>query len=188
MSDHTPPEIHEIDTLEGFDALLSPQRLKLAEVLARPKTAKEAAGELGIPVTRLYYHLNRLLDLGLVRVVDERPKGAMKERIFQIAGSNMRPSKEFLDRYGPAGIAEVTTLSFRHAEARFADAARAGAIGIENDDLKTATIGLQTIKLSAERLHEFVQRIEALAQEFTGEDGELPVSIFYAAHIRKETS
>jgi len=186
MPEHPLPEILEIDTLEGFDALLAPQRFKLAKILVTPKTAKEAAEELGVPVTRIYYHLNTLLDLGLVVVVDERPKGAMRERVFQMGGKTVRPSKAFLDRYGPDGLAEVSTLTFRHAETRFAGAAKAGMIHIRGDRDNTATIGLAGMTLSPERLHELIQRIESLVQEFADEEGELPVSIFHAIHIRTD--
>jgi DNA-binding transcriptional ArsR family regulator len=101
-------EILELDTIEEFDALMSANRLELAEILATPKTAKEAAEDLGVPVTRLYYHLNALLDTGLVKVVDERPKGALKERVFQVTAKTIRPSRSFLETYGSDGMAEVS--------------------------------------------------------------------------------
>ena len=186
MPDHDVPEVLEIDTIEGFDALISPQRLELAEILAVPRSAKEAAEELGVPVTRLYYHLNSMLEQGIVRVVEERPRGALKERVFQIAGKAIRPSKAFLDRYGPEGVAEVSGLAFRHAETRFARAVKAGLIGPEpSDGLRTGTFGLSNLRLTPERLDELVGRIEALLEDFRQDTGDLPVSLFQATHIRE---
>jgi DNA-binding transcriptional ArsR family regulator len=186
MPDQSIPEVLEIDTIEGFDALISPQRLQLAEILAIPRSAKEAAEELGVPVTRLYYHLNSMLEQGLVRVVDERPRGALKERVFQVAGKAIRPSKAFLDRYGSEGVAEVSALAFRHAETRFGRAAKAGLVGLEQPDgPRTGTIGLSNLTLTPERLDELVRRIEALLEEFRQDTGDLPVSLFQATHIRE---
>ena len=189
MTDQALPEILEIDTIEGFDALLSPQRLQLAEILAIPRSAKEAAEELGVPVTRLYYHLNSMLEQGLIRVVDERPRGALKERVFQVAGKTMRPSKAFLDRYGLEGAAEVGALAFRHAETLFARAAKAGLVRSEpSDDPRTGTIGFSILTLTPERLDELVGRIEAVMEEFGQDTGDLPVSLFQATHIRESQS
>ena len=187
MQPNTVPNALELDTLEQFDALMSPQRLRLAEVLSAPKTAKEAAEELGVPVTRLYYHLNALAEHGLIRVVAQRPKGALVERVFQVAGTSMRPSKAFLEKYGAEGLVEVTALAFRHAESRFVAAVRAGHVGFERDNPeRTASIGLSAMRLTRERLSELVERLEALQAEFTEEEGELSVSFFQAVHIRKE--
>ena len=58
------PESMEIDTLETFDALVAPRRLQLLEFFSQPGTAKAAAEQFDVPVTRLYYHINTLLDHG----------------------------------------------------------------------------------------------------------------------------
>lgn len=180
-------EILELDTIEEFDALMSANRLELAEILATPKTAKEAAEDLGVPVTRLYYHLNALLDTGLVKVVDERPKGALKERVFQVAAKTIMPSKLFLETYGPQGMAEVGTMAFRQAETRFGQALKAGLIG-EQADERTTTLGLVNLHVSIDRQHELVERLEGLQTEFAADEGEHSVSFFYATHLRKEQS
>jgi len=180
-------EILELDTIEEFDALMSANRLELAEILATPKTAKEAAEDLGVPVTRLYYHLNALLDAGLVKVVDERPKGALKERVFQVVAKTIRPSRLFLETYGSEGMAEVSTMAFRQAETRFGAALKAGLIGAETDE-RTATLGLVNLRLSTARLHELVGRLEKLQADFAGDEGEHSVSFFHATHPRKDQS
>jgi len=187
MTTQPVPDALELDTLEQFDVLMSPQRLQLAEMLAEPKTAKEVAEELGVPVTRLYYHLNALVGHGLVRVVEERPKGALVERVFQVAGKAMRPSRAFLERYGAEGLVEVSALAFRHAESRFLASVREGHVGLERDiPERKATIGLSAMHLTPDRLSELVERVEALQEEFTKDEGELSVSFFQAVHIREE--
>lgn len=187
MTTQQVPDALELDTLEQFDALMSPQRLRLVEALDVPKTAKEIAEQLGVPVTRLYYHLNALVEHGLILVVEERPKGALIERVFQVAGKAIRPSKAFLERYGAEGLVEVSALAFRHAESRFVAAVREGHVGLERDiPGRKASIGLSAMHLTPERLSELVERVEALQEEFTEDEGELLVSFFQAVHLRKE--
>lgn len=185
MSPHPVPEALELDTLEQFRVLLSPRRLELVEALDTPRSARELAGELGVPVTRLYYHLNALMTHGIIRVVEERPKGALVERVYQVTGSPIRPSAAFLDRYGGEGLAEVASLAFRHAESRFATAAREGRISLERDHPRRSTaIGLTTLRLSRERLDALVRAVEALQEEFGKEEGDIEVSFFQAVHVR----
>ncbi len=186
MTDHPIPEALELDTLEQFDVLLSPQRLSLVEALDAPLTAKQLAEQMGVPVTRLYYHLNALADQGIIRVVEERQRGALVERLFQVAGRSIRPSRAFLDRYGGEGLAEVAALTFRHAESRFAAAAKEGLIAIEKAHPgRTASIGLGNLHLSAARLEALVSAVEALQAEFGDDEGDLAVSFFQAVHIRE---
>lgn len=185
MRESPVPEVLEVDSLEQFDALLSPRRLHLLEVLEAPRSAKEAAEELGVPVTRLYYHLNALLEHGLIEVVEERSAGAMVERVFRVAGRIIRPSQAFLARYGNEGLAEVVTLAFRQAEAQFAGAVREGRVGLEPaDKSRTSTIGFVSVRVTPERLIELIERSEALLGEFLRDEGDVRVSVFQAIHPR----
>jgi len=46
-----------------------------------PSTARDLAQNLDVPVTRLYYHLNLLLEVGVIEVVETRKSGAMLQRL-----------------------------------------------------------------------------------------------------------
>lgn len=145
----------ELDTLDAFRTLRSEQRLRLAEALAEPQTARQAAAVLGVPVTRVYHHLNVLLEHGVIRVVEERPKRGVSEREFQLAARLIVPSPSFVHRYGDEGIREVGALAFRHAEARFLNAvsspsAKAGAF--------QPTVVLSQLRLTDARLEEFASK------------------------------
>ena len=72
-----------IDTPEQLKALAEPLRQSLLEQFCRPATIKQAAGRLGIPVTRLYHHVDQLLATGLIRVAREEKRRAVSERFFQ---------------------------------------------------------------------------------------------------------
>jgi hypothetical protein len=72
-----------IETPEQLRALAEPLRQSLLEQFCRPATIKAAAGRLGVPVTRLYHHVDQLLAAGLIRIAREEKRRAVSERFFQ---------------------------------------------------------------------------------------------------------
>lgn len=64
--------------------LADPTRLRLLEALwAGPASARELADYAGVPADRLYYHLGRLEQAGLIRVAEYRPLARGKvERVY----------------------------------------------------------------------------------------------------------
>jgi DNA-binding MarR family transcriptional regulator len=72
-----------IETPAQLKALAEPLRQSLLEQFCRPATIKQAAGRLGMPVTRLYHHVDQLLAAGLIRVAREEKRRAVSERFFQ---------------------------------------------------------------------------------------------------------
>ena len=77
------PESFTVETPEQLKALADPLRQSLLEQFCRPATIKAAAGRLGVPVTRLYHHVDQLLAAGLIRVAREEKRRAVSERFFQ---------------------------------------------------------------------------------------------------------
>jgi DNA-binding transcriptional ArsR family regulator len=65
-------------------ALADPTRIRLLEALwAKPASARELADYAGMPADRLYYHLGRLEQAGLIRVAEYRPLARGKvERVY----------------------------------------------------------------------------------------------------------
>lgn len=72
-----------IETPEQLRALAEPLRQSLLEQFCRPASIKTAAAKLGVPVTRLYHHVDQLLAAGLIRVAREEKRRAVSERYFQ---------------------------------------------------------------------------------------------------------
>jgi len=177
VSEHVPDEVFEFDSIETMDVLASPLRLRLSHCFRTPATAAEAAERLGVPVTRLYHHINRLLEHGILVVVEERPKGAMTERVFGIAANSFRPSTRFRERYGPEGEAEVVRLAFRTAEAEM-------TASFESEGMVTGrtSLALSRLSLREEDIPELVERMNALVREFGDRDGDLAVGFFHAVY------
>ena len=77
------PDTFLVQTPEQLKALADPLRQSLLEQFCSPATIKQAAGRLGVPVTRLYHHVDQLLAAGLIRVAREEKRRAVNERFFE---------------------------------------------------------------------------------------------------------
>lgn len=75
-------------------ALSNPLRLRVMEMLwVRPRSARELSPLVGMPADRLYHHLKRLTDAGLVEIGEYRPlPGGKVERVY--AASKIEPPGE----------------------------------------------------------------------------------------------
>ena len=77
---------HRIDDLEALKVYFDPLRKRIMNEMAQhPRTIHEIADLLGVPFTRLYYHINLLEKHGFIRVVETRRlAGAVEEKYYQI--------------------------------------------------------------------------------------------------------
>jgi len=79
-----PQEIYRVSDLEQVRLLADPLKLKLIQAFAeRPRTVREAATELGENLTRLYRHVDALLEAGLIEITHEEKKRGTVERTFR---------------------------------------------------------------------------------------------------------
>lgn len=159
------PEHMEIDSLEAFDALVAPRRLQLVEFFAEAGTAREAAERFDVPVTRLYYHINSLLDHGLLKVVAHKKRGGMVERHFQVAARSFRPSRRFMAQYGSAGLVEVIKLTFASAELALHQSVEAGLVSMERRDEERVALGYSSLRLTEANLRKLVRQINELIND-----------------------
>jgi DNA-binding transcriptional ArsR family regulator len=82
-----PDDRHVLDTVERLKAMADPIRMRFVlELGTEPRTVKEVAEALGVPPTRLYYHLRILERHGLVEVANRRMVSGIEERSYRIAG------------------------------------------------------------------------------------------------------
>lgn len=171
MSD-PPADLGTFDTLEQLDVLAaSPFRIQMLEHFREPSTVKAAAERLDVPVTRLYYHVNLLVDHGFLRVAEERQVGGLTERFFVLTAEGFHPSEAFLDRYGAEGTMEAVRLVLRAAEAGFEAAADHGLLDGRPEAI--GTLGLSQIRLTPDRRREFLERLNELLEEYDDDpDGE----------------
>lgn len=81
-----PDYVYVIRDLETLKAVSDPLRLRLFGLLqGEARTVKALAKELGVAPTRLYYHINQLEELGLVRVAETNVVSGIIEKQYQAA-------------------------------------------------------------------------------------------------------
>lgn len=75
--------ISDVETLKVY---FDPLRLRVIQAVAHtPRSVHEIAEALGLPFTRLYYHVNLLERHGLIRMVETRTlSGAVEEKYYQV--------------------------------------------------------------------------------------------------------
>jgi DNA-binding transcriptional ArsR family regulator len=75
-------DLEVIDEPAVAMAVLDPARAKILAALVEPGSATTVATALGEPRQKVNYHLRALEDHGLVRLVEERPRRGLIERVM----------------------------------------------------------------------------------------------------------
>lgn len=75
-----------VTTLQQLKTLSDPLRVDMLElILNEARTVKQIATQLGLPPTKLYYHMNALETAGFARVVQTRVKSGIIEKYYRRA-------------------------------------------------------------------------------------------------------
>jgi len=73
--------IRDLETIKVF---ADPLRLRIIKLMQTPKTVKELAAALEIPVAKLYYHVNLLHKHNLLQVVAQNLESGIVEKVYQV--------------------------------------------------------------------------------------------------------
>jgi DNA-binding transcriptional ArsR family regulator len=101
-----------LEQIEQAEALLKPQRIEVLRQLAEPRTCTEVAGRLGQTPQRVYYHVKRLVDAGLVDLVSERKVRGIHEGIYQASGRSYWLSPRLVGRIGLRKARDELSLGY----------------------------------------------------------------------------
>ncbi|GLW26727.1 helix-turn-helix domain-containing protein [Microbispora triticiradicis] len=89
-----------LEQIEQAEALLKPQRIEVLRQLAEPRTCTEVAAVLGQTPQRVYYHVKRLVEAGLVQQVSERRVRGITEGIYRASARSYWLSPGLVGRIG----------------------------------------------------------------------------------------
>lgn len=168
-----PDVVMEIEDIGVFEVLNNRFRHQILRELVTPQPVKELAARLDVPVTRLYYHVNLLLDAGLVRVVEERKAGAIIEKIFQTTAMSFQPGARLLESGRPpeemARVAVAVVLDPARLDAE-AHLTRQFEAGVKDDEPGAFARGQSRMsRVKAKALSEKIDELLDMMQE--GDDG-----------------
>src|ERR1044071_3386597 len=105
-------DIVYLDRIEQAEALLKPQRIDVLRQLAQPRSCTEVAVKLDQTPQRVYYHVKRLVEAGLVRRVAERRVRGIQEGIYQAAGRSYWLSPALVGRIGQRQTRDRVRLGY----------------------------------------------------------------------------
>jgi DNA-binding transcriptional ArsR family regulator len=89
-----------LEQIEQAEALLKPQRIEVLRQLAEPRSCTEVARQLGQTQQRVYYHVKRLAEAGLVDLVSERKVRGIHEGVYQATARSYWLSPRLVGRIG----------------------------------------------------------------------------------------
>lgn len=166
-----PDEEFAIDDLDLIADVTHDVRGALLRRLREPASVAELAEERRVPVTRLYHHVNRLADMGLVRVVATRRSGAVVERRYQAAARAFTLSDELLAETEPAILAKVLGSLFDVAKLAFQREVEQGALTDTPAGDRTI-LGLNELHLTDDRARDLTDQLKALLEEYRDRGGD----------------
>jgi DNA-binding transcriptional ArsR family regulator len=101
-----------LDQFEQAETLLKPQRIEVLRQLAEPHSCTEVAGVLGQTPQRVYYHVKKLVEAGLVTQVSERKVRGIHEGIYQASARSYWFSPRVVGRIGLRRPADELSLGY----------------------------------------------------------------------------
>ncbi len=163
--------VMEIDDIGVLEILNNSTRLRILSNLEEPSSVKAVAEAMGVPTTRLYYHVNLLEDAGLIKVIETRKVGAMIERLYQSVADTFRPGQalfektEDLKRLAKVTADIVLDGARLDAETGLLHHFEAMAEGKKRSD--PGTVSRSVRKMSQATAAEFERRLEELIDEWS---------------------
>jgi DNA-binding transcriptional ArsR family regulator len=101
-----------LERIEQAETLLKPQRVEVLRQLAEPHTCTEVGTQLGQTPQRVYYHVKRLVDAGLVEQVSERRVRGITEGIYQAVARSYWLSPRLVGRLGLRRTQDELSLGY----------------------------------------------------------------------------
>ena len=163
----------EIEDVRVLEVLNNPVRLRIIRHLMEPTTVRQLAERLEVPVTRLYYHLNLLEEVGVIEVVETRKSGAMLQRVYRAVATDFAPVAGLLERTADKERVVKAAVGMVLDGARLdATAGLLDQFGEDSDpevDAATA-LGRAVVPLTRASALKIVEMIGEVVEEMTGND------------------
>jgi DNA-binding transcriptional ArsR family regulator len=164
-----PDERRELDDLDLIGEMTHPVRGVILRRLKQPRTVAELADLLDVPITRLYHHVNRLVDAGLVHVVATRQVAAVTERRYQTVADSFGISADLLRSTDKRELSVALGSLFDVAKLDFQRFVESDAFTTTEDDGKTTLLSHSLLHLTEGRRSELFGRLAALLDEFASD-------------------
>lgn len=157
-------DVMKIEDLEQLRLLSDPLKLSLIQVFGEAEgTVASAASRLEQPQTRLYRHVDALLEAGLIEVTREQPKRGTVERWFRTVARRLEIADGLLPGGTDAGESDAIRDLLRGAETEILEALET------QDETAPPTVARFRANLTATQLKELEERMFAWLEEARGD-------------------
>ncbi|HZO66167.1 MAG TPA: helix-turn-helix domain-containing protein [Kribbellaceae bacterium] len=179
-----------LEQIEQAEVLLKPQRIGVLRQLAEPRSCTEVANVLGQTPQRVYYHVKRLVDAGLVTQVSERRVRGIHEGIYQATARSYWLSPRLVGRIGDLRKAQ-DELSLGYL-LDLMEEVQHDIAGLDRTRPELPSIGISgEIQVPAERRQEFLDDLRSALQDiftrYGGAEGDA-FKLAVACYPKGETS
>jgi DNA-binding transcriptional ArsR family regulator len=166
-------------TLQTLRVISDPVRARMIGLFSNgPTTVHKLAEQLGVPLTRLYYHIHQLEEHGLIQVVDQRPRGGTVEKIYATTARTFLVDRsEFVSEPEEALQQANILIDFVLNETIKAlrKSVTDGSVDLQQNQPHSKSLQIrrglgQISKERAEKLH---QRLISVMEEFTAPDEDM---------------
>ena len=188
MDELKPQELLIVDDLEMLRTMADPLRIQIYELLLpAPANVRQVAERLGLAPSRLYYHINLMEKLGLLRVVETRMISNIVEKIYRAAAYKLDVAPGLLDFSNREQEQTFEGYLLHPIEATRDDLARsleARRYNLERgaqEKSRHVVISRNTALIPDEVAEEFSARIKALTDAFMALDEAYPAGAADAA-------
>jgi DNA-binding transcriptional ArsR family regulator len=177
MTDPLPKDVLVISDPATLRIVSHPLRLRILEYLRAHAGAalpvKEIAKALNSSQTKLYYHVNLLVEHGLIRVAETRLVSGIVERRYRVTAYRLSFDRTLFNvaETGEEGLEVWLSLVLDEVRSEIHKAVRAGLIDLDrsaDDDMgpRRLVLGRKWLSLTPEDFAEFNRRYDELMKTF----------------------
>lgn len=156
-----------VKRLEQAKLLTDPFKLKLLERFSgEPVTTKQVADRMGEKAPRLYRHVDALVEEGLLKLVEEKPKRGTIERYYKTIADRFEVDPDLFaatSEHADESVAMVRSV-FRDTESELIGCFR-NLKDAEDSEEDLPMVAKFAIRGTHEEMTTFRQKLEALLEE-----------------------
>jgi DNA-binding transcriptional ArsR family regulator len=152
-----------LERIEQAETLLKPQRIDVLRQLAEPRSCTEVASRLDQTPQRVYYHVKRLVDAGLVTQVAERRVRGIHEGIYQASARSYWMSPRLVGHLGLRRRQDELSLGYL---LDLVEEVQADIAGLDRTRPELPSIGVSgEIRVRPEQRQEFLDDLKSVLQD-----------------------
>jgi DNA-binding transcriptional ArsR family regulator len=174
--DLQPEDVRYIRDVETLRAISDATRMRILEAMVQRRSpawsVKELAAALDLPATRLYHHVELLLERDLIRAVERRVVSGIIETRYNVVATSFQLDRALFAGDSEESLAvlhETLIAVFDTARAEVELAIRLGVIDSHADAPQDRRLMLTRglARLTPDRATELRERLQALYAEFS---------------------